>query len=336
MPRAPRIEFAGAIYHLMNRGDHLERIFEDEADRELFLRTLGETVTSAGWVVHSFVLMPNHYHLLVETARPTLVKGMQYLNSTYTARYNARHKTRGHLFQGRYKALLVDGQAAGYFLTVSDYIHLNPARMKGVGRVRTLKELTGNRWSSAGWLAGSRRGRPGWLRWERVYGELGLANWGSRSRREYREHLERRIRDVRGHDESWKNIRRGWCLGSEGFLERMKAKLEELSAKPHECDSWAGVAVEEMEQDRAARLLLEGTRHLGLKSLSGGTALERYLLARWVRTRTRVGTRWLAGQLGFESVGTLSYGLWHVGQRLRQDDQTRRRWKLLDSYNPKD
>lgn len=104
MPRAPRIEFAGAIYHVMNRGDHLEAIFKDDVDREIFLKTLDETCRSAGWVVHSFVLMGNHYHLLIETQRPTLVKGMQFLNSTYTQRYNGKHKTRGHLFQGRYKA----------------------------------------------------------------------------------------------------------------------------------------------------------------------------------------------------------------------------------------
>jgi len=336
MPRAPRIEFAGAIYHVMNRGDHLEAIFKDDKDREVFLETLEEACVSSGWEAHSFVLMGNHYHLLIETTRPTLVKGMQYLNSTYTARYNARHKTRGHLFQGRYKALLVDGEASGYFLAVSDYIHLNPARVKGMAAVREVKELLEDRWSSAGWLAGHRKRKPEWLRWERVYGELGLGNWRSRSRREYREHLERRLGEAGGDEETWKKIRRGWLLGSEGFAERMKEKLEELSEKPHERESWAGAAVEEREQDRAARLLVEGARRLDLESMSGGPALGRYLLARWVRTRTRVGTRWLAGQLGFESVGTLSYGLWHAGQRMKSDRKIQRRWELLDSYDPKD
>lgn len=97
-----------------------------------------------------------------------------------------------------------------------------------------------------------------------------------------------------------------------------------------------GRAAERREQDRATRLLVEGTRRLGLESLSGGTPLQRYMLARWVRTRTRVGTRWLAGQMGFESIGTLSYGLWHVGQRMKSDRKIQQRWKLLDSYNPKD
>ena len=86
MRPSPRIEFAGAIYHVMSRGDHLEPIFRDEQDRRVLLKTLEETCESAGWVAHSFVFMPNHYHLLVETLRPTLVKRMQYLNSTFTRR----------------------------------------------------------------------------------------------------------------------------------------------------------------------------------------------------------------------------------------------------------
>jgi len=209
-------------------------------------------------VVHGFVLMDNHYHLLIETMRPTLVVGMQYLNSTYTRRYNVRQKTYGHLFQGRYKALLVDGEARGYFLTVSDYIHMNPVRACKVGDLALLLK---DRWSSAGWLAGSRKDRPEWLRWERVYGELGLKNWGSRSRREYRQYLGGRIREVQqesGRNKGWKGIRRGWCLGTEGFVLKMKEKLEEMAEEPHERDSWAGEAVEEMERDRAGRMLAIG------------------------------------------------------------------------------
>lgn len=330
MPRAPRIEFDGAIYHVMNRGDHLEAIFKDDKDREIFVKTLEEACVSAGWKAHSFVLMGNHYHLLIETTRATLVKGMQYLNSTYTVRYNVRHKTRGHLFQGRYKALLVDGENPGYFLTVSDYIHLNPVRMKGPSRVGTLKGLLEDRWSSAGWLSGSRKGRPEWLSWQRVYGELGLENWRSRSRREYREHMDRRIMEVRGDLEPWKKIRRGWCLGSEGFVERMKEKLEELSSKPRERDSWAGEAVEEMEQDRAARALERGAKRLGYSPTDRLSVMDRCLLARFARRESRVGIRWLAQQLGVRSVGTMSHGIWLAGHWLETHPAAQKRWKLLE------
>lgn len=290
MPRAPRIEYAGAIYHVMNRGNHLDPIFRDQADRVLFLKTLSDTCEASGWVVHSFVLMRNHYHLLIETVRATLVVGMQYLDSTYTRRFNVRHKTFGHLFQGRYKALVVDGDSTGYFITVSDYIHMNPVRSGIISEVGLLLK---DPWSSAGWLAGSRKGCPSWLKWQRVYGELSLTNWRSRSRREFREYLARRMMEARKemgnrYVPMWEPIRNGWCLGSEEFVERLKGKLEELSKKPREPDSWAGPAVEEMELDRAVRLMLEGAAALGCVNPSRVRGHDRVLLARWVRSRCRV------------------------------------------------
>ncbi len=115
MPRAPRIEFAGAIYHVMSRRNRGDPIFRDQVDHEILFRTLSDTCKSAGWVVHSFVFMRNHYRLLIETQRATLVRGMQYLNSTYSKRYNVRHKTFGRMFQSRYKALLVDAEEAEYY-----------------------------------------------------------------------------------------------------------------------------------------------------------------------------------------------------------------------------
>ena len=316
---------------MMNRGDHLEAIFKDDKDREIFLKTLEQACVSSGWKAHSFVLMGNHYHLLIETTRATLVKGMQYLNSTYTVRYNVRHKTRGHLFQGRYKALLVDGDESGYFLTVSDYIHLNPVRMKGASRVRTLKDLLSDRWSSSGWLSGSRKGRPEWLRWERVYGELGLENWRSRSRREYREHLESRVAEARGDTDSWKKIRRGWCLGSERFVERMKEKLEELSLRPRREATWNDVAVEELEQDRAARFLKAGAKALGHGKGKRMRRWERLLLARWVRQRTSVSAGWLAQQLGMRTRGGLSHGIYLAGRRMGTDRALGGCWRKLEN-----
>ena len=328
MPRAPRIEFSGAIYHVMNRGDRLEDIFVDDQDREIFLKTLSETCESTGWVVHSFVLMRNHYHLLIETARGNLVKGMQGLNSTYTRRYNVRHKSFGHLFQGRYKALLVDADSEGYFLTVSDYIHLNPIR---VGRIRGLKGLLKDPWSSVGWLAGNRKDRPDWIRWERVYGELGINNWRSWSRREYREYLERRIGEVTGQDEEWKKIRRGWCLGSKEFVDKMKDLLKEMAEEPREADSWSGSAVEAMEEDLAQKLLLRGCQKLKLRDLTMVKGMDAYLLAHWTRKQTKVGVKWLAKELNIASSGTLSHGIWKAGVSLHNNHRLKQKWKLLEN-----
>ena len=113
MPRALRIEYPGAIYHVLNRGDRREPSFRDDLDHQKFLTTLAEACRKTDWQVHAYWLMHNHFHLVVETPNANLVAGMRWFMSTYTARFNRRHKLFGHLFSGRYKALLVDGSGNG-------------------------------------------------------------------------------------------------------------------------------------------------------------------------------------------------------------------------------
>jgi putative transposase len=130
MARQVRIEYPGAHYHVMARGDRREPIVEDDADREDFLLTLGRACSKTGWRVHAWVLMTNHYHWLIETPEPNLVQGMKWFQNTFTRRFNVRRKRWGHVFGGRYKAVLLDPDDAGgyYFESLIDYIHLNPAR----------------------------------------------------------------------------------------------------------------------------------------------------------------------------------------------------------------
>ena len=108
MPRKLRIQYPGAMYHVMNRGDQREAIFRDDEDRQKFLATLGEACQKTEWQVHAYCLMSNHFHLVVETPQPNLVAGMKWLPGIYTRRVNRRHKGFRHLFSGRYKALNVD------------------------------------------------------------------------------------------------------------------------------------------------------------------------------------------------------------------------------------
>src|SRR6266852_5762859 len=146
MARKIRIEFEGALYHVMARGNQGRAIYSDDQDRKLWLETLTEACEKTGWHIHAYVLMGNHYHLLVETLEANLVAGMKWLQGTYTQRYNGRHKVFGHLFQGRYKAVIVDGQDLNHLQFVSTYIHLNPAR---AGLIRIgVEKLKGYRWSS--------------------------------------------------------------------------------------------------------------------------------------------------------------------------------------------
>ena len=118
MARKLRVEYPGAIYHILNRGDRREPIFQDNQDRDRFLATLAEACAKTGWQIHAFCLMPNHFHLVVETPQPNLVARMKWFLGTYTSRFNRRHKQFGRLFSGRYKSLVVDGSSNGYLKTV--------------------------------------------------------------------------------------------------------------------------------------------------------------------------------------------------------------------------
>ena len=106
MPRPLRVEYPGAIHHLMSRGDHREAIFHDDADRRMFMSTLGEAGTKTGWQIHAYCLMGNHLHLGAETPQPNLVAGMKWLLGTYTGRFNRRHQLLDHLFSRCYKSLI--------------------------------------------------------------------------------------------------------------------------------------------------------------------------------------------------------------------------------------
>jgi len=140
MARPLRIEFPGAVYHVTSRGNARQEIFLDSKDRELFLKTLAEVIEEYHWLCHAYCLMDNHYHLLVETPEANLSRGMRQLNGVYTQIFNRRHATFGHLFQGRYKAILVEKES--YLLALCRYIVLNPVR---TGKVKEARDWP---WSS--------------------------------------------------------------------------------------------------------------------------------------------------------------------------------------------
>jgi REP element-mobilizing transposase RayT len=161
----------------MSRGDRREDIFLDDIDCYDFLQTLAEACQKTSWQMHAYCLMKNHFHLVVETPEGNLVEGMRWLQSTYTIRLNHRHKLFGHVFSGRYKALLVDGSGDGYLKTVCDYVHLNPAR---AGLLKAEDLLAGYPWSGLTWYAAAREHRPVWLRVDRLLGGHGAERGHSR------------------------------------------------------------------------------------------------------------------------------------------------------------
>jgi len=306
MARKLRIQYPGAIYHVMSRGDRREPIFEDDRDRRRFLETLEEACQKTGWQVHAYCLMRNHFHLVVETPQRNLVAGMKWFLGTYTSRYNRRHKEFGHLFSGRYKALIVDGSGSGYLKTVCDYVHLNPARAKLLKRGEALSAFG---WSSYPRYLEPAAKRPVWLRVDRLLGEWGVPKDSAAGRRVFGERMESRRRERDG--ERFKPVERGWCLGGEAFRREL---LEQVSVGPGA--SHFGEAVREAEEVRAERLVKEGLRRLGwresdLKCRRKGEP-KKVALARELRSQTTMPLAWVAQRL---SMGSRGYLAWLLGQK---------------------
>jgi len=174
--------------------------------------------------VHAYCLMNNHFHLVVETPNANLVAGMRWFLSTYTSRFNRRHKLFGHLFSGRYKSLIVDGSGSGYLRTVCDYVHLNPVRAKLLTPEQRVSDYA---WSSWPEYLKAPEGRPRWLRVDRLLGEMGIPADSAAGRAELENDLERR----RAEEEDYKGIRRGWCLGGETFREELLAQARAVAGE---------------------------------------------------------------------------------------------------------
>ena len=187
MPRQMRVQYSGAMYHVMSRGDQREDIFLDDVYRHRFIKTLAEACQKTDWWVHAFCLMKNHYHMVIETPNGNLVAGMQWLQSTYTIRLNNRHTLAGHVLSGRYKAQLVEGSGNGYLRTACDYVHLNPVR---AGLLKSEERLLCYPWSSFGYYLAAPRHRPGWMRVDRLMGEHGLQEDTAETRQEFEGRME--------------------------------------------------------------------------------------------------------------------------------------------------
>jgi len=254
MPRKMRVQYPGAMYHIMSRGDQRDHIVLDDVDRHDFIKTLAEACLKTDWLVQAFCLMNNHYHLVIETPNANLVAGMAWLQSTYTIRLNNRHKLTGHVLSGRYKAQIVEGSGNGYLRTACDYVHLNPIRAALLPREERLLAYP---WSSFPMYLAAREHRPAWLRVDRLLGEHGIEQDTPVSRREFERHMERRrLEEV--DPVAMEAFRREWCLGSEAFRKEQLERMEGRLGQHH-----AGELRLETAQAKAERLIAEELRRLG-------------------------------------------------------------------------
>ena len=308
VPRKLRVEYPGAIYHVMNRGDRREPIFKDDVDHRRFLETLAEACGKTDWQVLAYCLMPNHFHLVVETPQANLVAGMKWFLGTYTSRFNRRHKLFGHLFSGRYKALIVDGSGNGYLRTVCDYVHLNPSRAKLLQKEESLRTY---RWSSFPEYLKAPTKRPAWLRVERLLGEYGIHRDSAAGRGRLEEALEQR----RGAEDgqAYKAIRRGWFLGDEKLKQELLAQVSEKAGKSH-----YGEELRESAEAKAERIVAEELRRLGwkedeLKRQRKGHR-RKVQMARRTRAETTMSLKWIAERLAMGSASMVTHCLRQKGR----------------------
>jgi putative transposase len=322
MARSIRIEFEGAFYHVMARGNRKEAIFFNDDDRRFFLTTLADARERTGWKIHAWVLMNNHYHLLVETPHANLVEGMKWLQNAYTRRINTKHQLWGRIFGDRYKSVLVEGEDPNYFTTLLDYIHLNPARA-GLVNFAEGGRLIDYTWSSLAMsYALEPAERPEWCCVETGLGAFGETDTPE-GRQAFVERLEKRAVEEAGEagivpvpagaDARGSHLRRGWYWGSEAFarkaLEQAKTLLESRKNPTYRV-----AQMNHSHDEQAAReLVAEGLRmhNLSEEDLAAlpGSDPRKVAIARVVRGKTSVRLGWIADALKMKSAANVSQQL---------------------------
>ena len=305
MARKLRIEYAGAIYHIINRGNYRRDLFESAGAGESFLRTLFEAASRYGWKIHAYVLMRNHFHLALETPEPNMVDGMHWLQSTTATRFNRFRKESGHLFQGRYQSLLVEDFSA--LARLVDYIHLNPVRAKIV----LPDQVKAYRWSSLrkfmqvprdpilvanDWLAargGWADSPSGWRDYERYLAELG-AN------------------DARWEEAGVIGLGKGWSIGTAGWRKALAKEYAALSLNPglERTDALA------LRQARWEEAVMQGLKAVGRKEADLAQIPMKQewklKLADQLQAKDGVPIAWLANRLKFGKADSLRGYLWSL------------------------
>jgi REP element-mobilizing transposase RayT len=261
MGRAWRIEYEGALYHILSRGNVQGDIFYADTDRWRFLDTIGDLSERFAVDIFAYVLMNNHYHLLLKTRRANLSKAMQWFGTTYTRRFNNRHNRSGHLFQGRFKSIIIENDA--YLMQLSCYIHRNPLRA-GI-----VKRLADYRWSS--YLAyGYGKSTPAWLSTKLILSQFRHGD----EHKQYREKVQKYSKEEK---RLWEDFRHGLFLGSNRFVTRLRKQHmpkkpdKEISAHRQSAASLDPCKI----SDKAARLLDCNVEELKKLSRVSGSQKEK-------------------------------------------------------------
>jgi len=298
--RKLRLEYEGACYHVLNRGNYRRDIFSDDGAKDSFLRCLDAAATKSGWVVHAWCVMSNHYHLALETPKGNLVDGMRWLQVTFAMKFNRFRKESGHVFQGRYKSLIVEpGDSLG---PLCHYIHLNPLR----ARMVTPEALASHPWNSLHWLVRPRE-RKGWYSADESLNHAGGLGDSALGRRQYVRYLQWLSEDDKERkQQKFDQMSKGWALGTRSFRKALGEEHQELAAALKRGDR----ELEDMRQEEREIALQALLKCLGKGSedISSGAkgAPWKVAIAAEMKRRTTASNPWLSGQLNMGSPFRLS------------------------------
>lgn len=300
MARRLRLESEGGIYHVLNRGNYRSDIFRSVTTKAAFLKCLGEACGKTGWRVHAWCLMSNHYHLAVETPRANLVEGMRWLQGTFSSRFNRLRGERGHLFQGRYKALLVD--PAGGLGPLCHYIHLNPVR----AHLRPVAQLPGWPWSSLSWLVNPKL-RSAWYEPGAALVHAGDLKDNPAGRKKYLDYLAWLAEDEPARKaQKFSEMSRGWIIGTEGFAKDMAREHGEAAGQGRRLAGELRLAQQAVWQEELERLLRKLGRPARDLAKTGKSAEWKLAVAATLKTRTTATNRWLGTTMHLGSLHEVS------------------------------
>ncbi len=298
MARLPRIQFPGALYHIFNQGNYQQDLFPTAADASSFVSCLEATCKKMGWIVHAYGLLKNHYHLAIETPTESLMEGAHWLQGTYANRLNRSRGQKGHLFQGRYKAILVEpGQ---YFSNLVSYIHLKPVTTNLI----SIDQLPQFRWSS--FRSFSSADRPNFLSCSKWLHTPGFTET-PRDWQIYFSHLKSIAVDEKKQKErAFASMSSGWIHGSSNFKKLMMEKMQSLPSSRNKNIR----NLREFSELRWSHLLKNGRSHLKqttpINPFERKSALWKLLIATWMHQQTNAPNQWLAENLHMGTPGTVS------------------------------
>jgi putative transposase len=288
MPRKPRLEFPGALYHVISRGNYRKPLFDGGAG-PAFEKALFEACAKCGWLLHAYVIMTNHYHLALETPQANLVDGMRWLQGTFGIRFNAFHRERGHVFQSRYKSLVVEEGRP--LLGLVNYIHLNPVRA-GLAEIADLRQFTLS--SLPKFFA---KKPPSCLIRSRFLSALEFPDSPSGMKR-YVEHLEfSEENDPATRDEISRRYCRGWALASQEYREELKATFAETDDSEHAPGADFAELREAGWQKRLSSLLRAAGKTADDAPREAKSVRWKVKIARELRATSTASNAWIAKNL---------------------------------------